>query len=208
MKQNESKTQKFPILRDRKTTAILLIDVQNKTTDGFIPRPKRLLAYIDVLLECASILNLPILVAEHHLPNEPDPTHDSLQPSLKKCTHFIFNKKSWSMVSQEVLDKLAELNTKNLILCGIDTHLCVLNTAIDLLQHNYNVFICEDATRSERERDRQLGLKRLSQIGCYSTSVEACIYEIIQECNEEFIACRKVMNRLKDKNFSDEDLQF
>jgi nicotinamidase-related amidase len=186
-------------LSNRNDIIFMICDIQEKKIESSIPSPEKLLKNCKILIECAAILNIPIIVTEH-LPNKFGSTHNELQQSLKKCQSYFFEKNTWSMITKDVLYKLNKINKKIVVLFGIETHTCILNTAIDLISNDYNVFIVEDAIRSERDEDMFIGLKRLDKINTYPCSVESCIYEIIGVYDQEFEKCLIILNNLKDDN--------
>lgn len=66
------------------------------------------------------------------------------------------------------------------LLCGIETHVCVAQTALDLLDQGRHVFLVEDAAGSRHKRDRRTALRRLAQEGCTPLTVEAALLELCE----------------------------
>jgi nicotinamidase-related amidase len=187
----------IPTLYNRSDIVFMLCDVQDHNINLFIKNPEKLLRNINILIECAAILKIPIIVGEHR-PIKFGSTHKELQDSLKKTQAFFFEKSTWSMITNDVLYKMKKLGKTTVILFGIEAHLCILNTALDLIMNGINVFIVYDAIRSEREEDLQIGLKRFEKLPIEPSSVESCIYEILRTSDEDFDQCRIILNRLKE----------
>jgi isochorismate hydrolase len=123
-------------------------------------------------------------------------THVEVKESLEKCDYKLFPKTTWSMDIPDVKKVLIEYG-KIVVIFGIEAHLCVLNSVIDLINEGFKVFLVENAVNSEREEDRLIGLERMRLIGAIPCSIESCIYEICQQEGEEFTKCREVLNGLK-----------
>ena len=65
---------------------------------------------------------------------------------------------------------------------GIETHVCVQQTTLDLLSMDYQVFVCADAVGSRAKLDHKIGLKRMRQAGAIVTTVESALFELCEEC--------------------------
>jgi nicotinamidase-related amidase len=187
----------FPTLREKNDIVFFLCDVQSKSVPVFIKNPEQLIRNCKVLVECAAILGIPVIVGEH-LPEVFGHTDNEILKSLENTEHYTYAKNTWSMVTFEILEKMSLLNKTSVILFGVEAHLCILNTALDLLKNGINCFIVEDAIRSERDSDMEIALKRFDKVGVIPVSVESCIYEIVQKSGEEFDKCRKILNNLKE----------
>ena len=86
-------------------------------------------------------------------------------------------KTQFSMITDEVKSQLYTSNVKQVILCGVEAHVCVLQTAIDLVEAGYEVHICVDAMCSQRMGDKRIALERLKQIGCFMASSEMLLFQ-------------------------------
>jgi len=81
-----------------------------------------------------------------------------------------------------------------ILLCGIETHVCVAQTALDLLDGGHHVFLVEDAAGSRHKRDRRTALRRLAQEGCIPVSVESALLELCSAAgNPEFKAVQGII---------------
>jgi len=74
---------------------------------------------------------------------------------------------------------LEKSKRKSVLLCGVETHVCVLQSALDLLAAGYDVFLATDAVSSRKETDERPGKKRLLQAGVVPTSVESALFELL-----------------------------
>jgi len=83
--------------------------------------------------------------------------------------------------SQELLEQINSQKIKQVIVTGIESHVCVQQTALDLLAQEIQVHIPKDAVSSRKELDYQTALERMSSAGVVLTSVEAALFELLQE---------------------------
>jgi nicotinamidase-related amidase len=77
------------------------------------------------------------------------------------------------------LEALNETGKTSIILCGIETHVCVAQTALILLELGYDVFLVEDAVSSRDKQDKKTAIKRMVQAGARPVSVEAVLFELL-----------------------------
>ena len=85
--------------------------------------------------------------------------------------------------------ELESLGKKQVIIFGIEAHVCVLQTAIDLIASGYDVFVVVDCVSSRSENDKKIALKRIAQEGAFLTSTESVLFELCRTSkNESFKA--------------------
>ncbi|KAN0040592.1 hypothetical protein ACTA71_008929 [Dictyostelium dimigraforme] len=101
-------------------------------------------------------------------------------PSLLKIK--VFNKITYSMYTKELDQYLKESlpYLKSIILTGLESHVCVLQTALDLLENGYEVHVINDAVASVESNELKSSLKRMKQSGVFLTSTESIIYQFLQ----------------------------
>jgi isochorismate hydrolase len=101
------------------------------------------------------------------------------------------------------MTKLNETRRKTVLLCGIETHICVMQTALDLLAGHHRILVVKDATSSYSLIDRETALSRLQECGGEVTTAEATIYELTEKAGtEEF---RKILDIVKERRTSISD---
>jgi nicotinamidase-related amidase len=85
---------------------------------------------------------------------------------------------------------LKDLRRQRVLLGGVEAHVCVQQTAIDLMAAGYAVYVCADAICSRRDLDRDVALARLRDCGAVITTVESAIFELLREAGTPaFKAC-------------------
>ena len=81
--------------------------------------------------------------------------------------------------NEEYMQKLDELKRNQVLVAGIETHICVYQTAIDLIDEEYEVQVVADAVSSRTPENKELGLKRMYDAGAQITSVEMALFEML-----------------------------
>ena len=102
---------------------------------------------------------------------------------------------------EELLNEAKTTNLDNILLCGIETHVCVYQTALDLVGNGYNVHVVVDAVSSQREADRAVGLAKLQSLdGCQLTTVEMALFELMGDSTQENF--KAVSSVVKERDLS------
>ncbi|CAH8550057.1 unnamed protein product [Schistosoma guineensis] len=156
-------------------TALLLCDIQEK----FRPTISHFDAIVETssrMLTAARMLGMRIVVTEMY--------PKGLGPTVKELGDLsgipIISKRSFSMLTDEVANVL-ELGKQinSVLLCGIETHVCVQSTALDLIERGIQVHCIVDAVSSRNMVDRMFGFQRMSQSGVYLTTCESALLTIL-----------------------------
>lgn len=107
------------------------------------------------------------------------------------------------MMIPEVDTKIKELFPNNppesVVLFGLEAHICVEQTAIDLLARNYQIHLVADCSMSRTQEDRLLAFKRLQQLGCFVTTSESVIFKLMKDKNHpKFDVVRKFITNVSE----------
>jgi nicotinamidase-related amidase len=98
--------------------------------------------------------------------------------SRLKSAHPVFEKKTFSAMRDPAFGAhVVRLERRQAVICGIESHVCVLQTALDLLEQDFDVFVVEDAVSSRSTRNKELALARLAQSGAQLVSREMVFFE-------------------------------
>ena len=160
---------------------LVVIDVQEKLMN-VMPRRTETLAAIQKLIVAARVLKLPTLVTAQYI--------KGLGPvcvEIARATSDItpLEKKTFSCCgSEEFLRAVKDLRRQRIILCGIEAHVCVQQTAIDLMK-DYFVYIAADAIASRHETDYTVAIERMRECGAVITTVESAVFELLRESGTE-----------------------
>ena len=154
-------------------TIITLIDVQERllpvmAETGFVDRCK-------CLLEAAEILSIPVIYTEQ-LPEKLGGTIAELTDSLPARPII---KSSFSACgSDEFISTLEKTGKKQVLICGIEAHICVYQTVHDLLKRSYDVHVMADAISSRNISNKDIAISRMASEGAVISSVEMAIMEV------------------------------
>ena len=179
--------RKFPI-----TKALLLIDIQEKIIAP-IKNKDSIIKNIQKLLKAYQILEEDIFVSEQN----PLKLGNTIQNLLQKVSFNKIQKMDFSLASSKYL--LDELNNKkitNLIVCGFETHICIQQSVLELLEKGYEVLVICDAMGSRNNFDHEISLQRMLQKGAIISTTESIIFEICKTSDrKEF---REIRNIIKN----------
>lgn len=159
-----------------KSTLFILCDLQDKFR-SVAHRFPAITTNAQKLLSCGKQLDINLIVTEQ-VPEKLGKTAPELNVS-----HAIgvYSKMEFSIMKDDILKQSLKRmnNVKSIVLFGLETHICIEQTAIDLLDHGYDVHIVADCTTSRSAEDRMLAFERLRQIGCYITTSENVIFKLL-----------------------------
>ena len=157
------------------STALFLCDMQEK----FRPNIRHFPEVVQIsnrLLQAAAILDIPAVVTEQY-PKGLGRTVPELE--VEKYGLTPIEKTQFSMCVPDVDDMLkANANIRSVILCGIETHACILQTTMDLLERGLDVHVVADACASRNHLDRVYALERVRRLGGFVTTSECAILSL------------------------------
>ena len=155
-------------------TALCVIDMQEKLIPT-IPTGQHLITECCRLIETANLFNTPVLFTEQY-PKGLGPTVASI--ATKIMHQSAIEKLSFSCCGTPTfLDQIPQ-DVETLIVCGIETHICVAQTVLDVLQLGFRVCIAVDAVGSRHEHDHAVALRRLEGSGAILSTTEAILFEL------------------------------
>jgi len=156
---------------------LLLIDLQSKLAPA-IHNNAEVEQHCRWLVEVARELAVPVLATEQY-PQGLGVTVPSVLALLK--SEEILEKIHFSAYKEpHIQAAFADVGRRQIILCGTETHVCVLQTALDLVAAGYQVYLVAEACGSRRDSDKQLALGRLQQAGVVIVSREMVAFEWLQ----------------------------
>ncbi len=169
-----------PHLLERDEAVLSVLDVQERLVPA-IHRElyPRALKNMRIAIEAAGILALPILVTEQY-PKGLGKTVPEIVEALEGKSYRTVEKVAFSCARDEgFLSALCGLNRRQVILVGMETHVCVYQTSVDLHRAGYSVFIADDAVSSRSLHDFQSGLQALRDAGCSVVSTETLLFALL-----------------------------
>lgn len=156
-------------------TAFLLCDIQEKFRPSIRYFPE-IIKVAQRMAAAAKIMKIPIIATEQY-PKGLGNTVEEIDTSFFK--ERIFPKTKFSMVIPEVEEQLRQLNIENVVLMGIETQVCVLQTTMDLLEKNYTVHVLADGVSSRTMVERMFALERLREMGAIVTTSECTLFMLL-----------------------------
>ena len=161
----------------REQSVLMLVDIQGKLADLMQDRDL-LFSNLEKLTRGAQALQLPIIWVEQN-PRRMGETIAPLRALLTGLSPI--TKMSFSCCAEPAVpEQLKATGRHEVLLAGIETHVCIYQTARDLLADNYEVEIVADAVSSRTAMNRQAGLDRIRSLGGRITTVEMCLFELLK----------------------------
>lgn len=161
---------------------LVLVDVQEKLA-AVMSRRENLISRCAVLLRMAKALEIPVLWCEQ-APRALGPTVAELRGLLEGQKPF--EKTSFSCVGAEgFLERLDEVGASTVLLCGIEAHVCVFQTAVELLGRGLSVHVASDAVSARTEENKVIGLGRMAAAGAVISSTEMMLFELLRDARHE-----------------------
>ena len=174
-----------------KVNALIIIDIQEKIIRPIFNKDS-IIKNIKKLLNAYQILEENIYISEQNPLKLGVTMSELLSPiaGFKK-----FEKMEFSLAkSEEFLKELKNKKTTNLIVCGIETHICIQQTVLDCLQKGFEVILISDSMGSRDRADHEIALQRMTQSGAILTTTESIIFELCKTADrEEFKEIRNII---------------
>jgi len=159
------------------SAVLVVVDIQGKLAQ-LMHDKQSLFDNTEILIQAARILQIPILWVQQ--------CPDALGPTVPQIARHLegiepINKASFSCCGSPRFDQaLADLGRPHVLLCGIETHVCIYQTARDLLQRGYCVTVIEDAVSSRTTANKRTAIRRLAAEGAIISSTEMVLFEILR----------------------------
>ncbi len=169
-----------PNLLTIKNSLLIIVDLQTKLSAA-MPEPEAELMTANAcsLVQAAGLLSIPILLTEQY-PTGLGSTDTSITNLLSENT-LIFDKTGFSCCAAEgFTDTVANTDRQQVILVGQEAHVCVLQTALELIHLGYQVYVVEDAICSRKAEHKFYALQRMQQQGATITNYESVLFEWVK----------------------------
>lgn len=162
---------------NKEQTVLVLIDIQGKLAQ-IVDESDFVVDNIATVVQGAKLLQLPVLWLEQY-PKGLGPTDERIakhlteQQPIEKITFSAYD-------TEEFVQALEQTGRKKVLLAGIETHICVYQTAAHLLANGYEVEVLADCVSSRTAGNREVGIQKMLQLGANITSVEMALFEMQQ----------------------------
>jgi nicotinamidase-related amidase len=183
---------KHPKTLDIAHTVLVVIDLQEAFRSA-IPEFPNVASRAAMAVRGFQILNAPIIVTEHY-PQGLGKTAEEILFSLPDDFEPI-EKIQFSSCIDPFVEKLQDYGARQIVLCGLETHICVNQTAHDLLAAGFEVHLLTDAVGSRYTQDRETGLQKMTQSGVVPATVEMALFEMMRDAKHEQF--KEIQNLIK-----------
>jgi len=177
---------------DKEDTVLLIVDIQEKLAAVMTEKDKVVRNNLH-LIELAKMIGMPVMVTEQY-PRGLGPTVAEIRDALP--FYRPIEKMTFDCCGQPpFLEELKEHNKRNVVLTGMETHICVLQTCIGLLKGGINVHVVKDAVCSRTKENWKTGVEFMREAGAVVTSTETVLFQLLKVAGtEEF---KKISQRIK-----------
>jgi len=167
---------------DREKCCLVVVDVQGKLAQVMDDK-QGLFDNIEILIKAAKALEIPVLWCEQN--------RRALGATIEQLAEHLagieaVDKMSFSCCGDERFnDRFAAVGKNQVILCGIETHVCICQTALDLLERDCQVHVIADAVSSRTAANKRIALDRLGRAGVVVSSTEMVLFELLKTAGHE-----------------------
>jgi nicotinamidase-related amidase len=175
----------------KEDTKLVVVDLQERLFPH-INNNAQLLQKCKTLIEGIRLLNIPIIITEQYVKG----LGKTIQPIAESLGEFrSIEKMSFSCMGEPNFNlKIEEHYIKNILLCGIESHVCVLQTALDLVEAGHKPIVVADAISSRNPYDKEIALQRFASEGIRVTTVESILFELCKVSGtDQFKAISKLV---------------
>jgi nicotinamidase-related amidase len=177
---------------DAGRAALAVIDVQ-ESFRPYIPDFAELAARVALVSHAARLLGLPVVVTEQY-PKGLGRTAAEIAAVMPADFEPVEKTAFSSCGAQAFVSRLEAAGARQVLLCGIEAHVCVNQTAHDLLALGLQVHVLTDCVSSRAEQNRRVGLDKMFRSGALPSSTETALFELMRDArHEQFKAVQKLI---------------
>jgi len=172
--------------------ALAIVDVQESFRRA-IPDFGGLASRVATVARAAQILGVPVVVTEQY-PKGLGRTAEEIRAALPEGFEPVEKTAFSSCGAQEFVSRLESAGARQIIICGIEAHVCVNQTTHDLLARGFQVHVLTDCVSSRAAENRQAGLDKMFRSGALPSSTEMALFELLRDArHEQFKAIQKLI---------------
>jgi nicotinamidase-related amidase len=181
-------------LLDRSRAALAVIDIQ----EGFRPvitKFEEIVYRTASMVQAAKLLEIPIIVTEQY-PKGLGHTVREIAEHFPEATLPV-EKTSFSACGVQEFDtRLRENHIEQVMICGIEAHICVSQTAHDLIQNGYQIHVLSDAIATRQPYNLELGINKMARAGAIISSIEMALFEVCKVGDPAFKEVQRLVKQL------------
>ncbi|HPV98367.1 MAG TPA: hydrolase [Spirochaetota bacterium] len=171
-------------LLEKESACLMVIDVQERLFNAMEYDIRRnVVRNIGILLETANAFSIPVVLTEQYSKGLGRTIPDIREhlAGIEAFDKTCFN----CMLDEPIRERIAEIGRRTVILCGIETHICVLTTALSLLGEGYHVIVASDAACSRRKHEWKMAIVALRDAGAVIYPTETIAFMFIERYGTE-----------------------
>ncbi|XP_068621908.1 isochorismatase domain-containing protein 1-like isoform X1 [Battus philenor] len=174
-------------------TAFLLCDIQ-ETFRPHIKHFEEVVKVANKMVAAAKLFKIPVYVSEQYPKGLGHTTKDI---NITDAA-MVYDKTKFSMYTPELQERLKKdiPSLSSVVLFGIEAHVCIEQTVIDLLGEDINVHVLADGVSSRSLMDRGLALQRMQSMGCFITTCESVLFKLMQDKNHPMFKDVSKLNKV------------
>ena len=177
---------------DAAQTVLVIIDMQ-ESFRSVISDFAEVSARIALVAHAAQLLNVPIIITEQY-PKGLGHTADEIMAVMPASFEAIEKTAFSSCGAQAFETELERTRALHILLCGIEAHICVNQTAHDLMERGYRVHLLTECITARTAHNKQTGLAKMHQSGALPSSIEMALFELMRDAkHEQFKAIQKLI---------------
>jgi nicotinamidase-related amidase len=157
---------------------LLIIDIQEKLS-SVMKYEDKVIDNTLILLETSKLMNIPVIITEQY-PKGIGPTVNQIKEKIDSNVE-IFEKTSFTGCTEEVILALEKAGKEKIIITGMETHVCVFQTARDLIDNGYEVFVARDAVCSRTKENFLNALDLMKDMGVVITNTETIVFDLLKK---------------------------
>ncbi|KAI9264797.1 Isochorismatase-like protein [Sporodiniella umbellata] len=162
------------------TTSLFICDIQERFK-GVIWEYPSVISIAQKMIKASKILDIPIVVTEQYTKAFGKTVSELDISNVAVCVE----KTKFSMYLPEVVDCLSKKGTKSIILLGIESHVCVLQTALEFIHNGYTVYVLSDGVSSQNSPEIDIAVARMRSAGAIITTSESVLFELVQDAKHD-----------------------
>ena len=168
---------------DRSKTAVVAIDFQDRLLPA-MNSEEQVISETIKLIKGVEMLGVPHVFTQQYTKGLGETNSEIKGAVSGEFSHV--EKTSFSAYgTPEFVEKIERLDRRQIVLCGVETHVCVMQTALDLLEAGYEVYLVTDCVSSRKESDEIISLERMKEAGAIITTSETVLFEMLRGAKEE-----------------------
>ena len=182
-----------PKILDRNEAALVVVDVQEAFRSA-IPEFPQIASRISIAVRSFQLLNLPVIITEQY-PKGLGRTAEEILFSVPSEFEFIEKTSFSSCGTVSFTEQLRATGASQIVLCGLESHICVNQTAHDLLSESFEVHLLTDCVGSRYTADKEAALRKMQSSGIVSSSLEMALFELLRDARHELF--KEIQNLIK-----------